>query len=95
MEGASPGTTTLEASTIVGLYTQLKNMQRSHRGRGSPLQVNVTDDVVYTCGGSLFLAAVHLFLDAKQVAIEPVDTPEVQYGITFSVQVSFHAREEM
>jgi hypothetical protein len=70
---------------IVQMYEELKRMQRNHRGRPSPVRITIPDHVIMQAGGSLFVAALHLHLDTKHLSVEPVDVPEFQYDVTFTV----------
>jgi hypothetical protein len=72
---------TNQTHNVIDLYMQLKQLQRTHRGR-SQVCVRVPDHVVLEHGGALFVAALHVYVDSQQVIAEPVDTPELQYSLT-------------
>ena len=67
---------------MVNIYETLKGIQRQHRGHGTLMQLQVPDEAIFSSGGSLFLAAVHIHLDAKTIDVEPIDTPSLQYCMT-------------
>ena len=67
---------------MVNIYETLKSIQRQHRGHGTLVQLQVPDEAIFSSGGALFLAAVHIHLDAKTIDVEPIDTPPLQYCMT-------------
>ena len=63
---------------MIKIYETLKGIQRQHRGHGTLVQLQVPDEAIFSSGCSLFLAAVHIHLDAKTIDVEPIDTLPLQ-----------------
>ena len=56
---------TFHAPTVIGIYSELKTIQRTERGHNGAVTVHVCDSNLLRSGGSLFLAAVNVHLDRK------------------------------